>query len=127
MTAASRWLRLVAGCSLVIGVVALVSLVLFYRGVPTYGEKKEDGVQVAHGTVTKMMSVHGGDWSMWIDSKPYVFEFEWGAPNTPNIGENVAIAYEWRRLYHEDCVPTDGDYNRHYYWTPLVLDWEVIM
>lgn len=131
MSATSRsWFRLITWTSLTVGVVALVLLGLFYNGLPTYGEKKENGVQAAYGTVTTMMSVHGGDWTMWIDSKPFAFEFEWGTFDVytkPSIGENIVIAYEWQRLYHEDCLlDEEGDYNRHYYWTPLILDWEII-
>ena len=109
--------------SIVLGAV-IVEMKTSYK---VYGEKLEEGVRVAYGTITNMGTVHGGDWYMKLNTSQYTFEFPYGTftcDNRLGVGENIAIAYEWRLLFTEDCYPSNGDYHPRYYWAPLVLDWK---
>lgn len=96
--------------------------------IPVYGEKQEEGVKVAYGTVIDAFSVHGFDWQIKLDSSPYVFvfePFEVSSENVPRPGAKVVLAYEWQlRCFRNECPDEHGSYNPRYCWAPVILDWE---
>lgn len=114
--------------SIILCIFALVAIVTS-NPAEIHGQKLEEGVHVARGTITNMMTVHGGDWHMKLDTSSYVFEFPYGTfttNNTPHVGDSIVVAYEWQLLWYNECVDSEGDgYDSWQYWAPLVLDWEV--
>lgn len=119
------------GIGLILFVVVVTSLALqLIPRYKTWGTKEENDIQLAYGVITQFSTIHGYDIFVRIENCLYVFEFRHYDISKPNLlGRTIFFVYEWQLLFHADEFPNYKgnikNYNEHYYWAPVVLQYEL--